>query len=117
MAMAVVAGRSTRSLEVTRIGGPMNITPSIGRFLFLGVGVTAALVMSVAAVSHREIGQAVSAVGVALLGAAGYLEPGPLLQPFGERYRKVGGAQSQTVVLSAIGVLLVLIGLGLRWAR
>jgi hypothetical protein len=92
----------------------MNVNTSIGRFLFLGIGIVAALVMSVAAVSSREPGLAVSAIGVALLGVTGYLEPGPLLQPFGGRFLKVESANSQTVLISAVGVLLLLAGLGLR---
>jgi hypothetical protein len=94
----------------------MNVTPSIGRFLFLGVGIVAALVMAVAGVMHREPGHAISSIGVALLAVVVYLEPGPLLQPFGRRFLKVESASSQTAVLSAVGVLLLFVGLGIRWA-
>jgi hypothetical protein len=92
----------------------MNVSANIGRLLFLGVGIIAALVMSVTAASLREPGLAVSAIGVALLGVVGFLEPGPLVQPFGGRFLKVESANSQTILIAGVGVLLVLVGLGVR---
>ena len=91
----------------------MNMNPR--GLVFLGAGTVAAIIMSIAAVNNGILGHAICGIGLALLGAAGYLQPATLKETMKKGFLKLYLPQPGIAVLSGVGIVLLIVGLALRW--
>ncbi len=94
----------------------MNISVNAGRFVFLGFGLFAAIIMIIAGANSGNAGHSISGLGIAMFGVVSYLNPSPLLRPFGKGFLKIDKPDPSISVLRGIGFVLLVVGQVLRWA-
>jgi len=86
-----------------------------GAWIWLPLSIGAATLLVASAVSTREIGHAISGLGVVLLGVFAYLYPISFRADVRFLRRPEGASDRRVITLGAIGALLNAVGVVVRW--
>jgi hypothetical protein len=89
--------------------------PTLSAWFFLVFGVALALFLVIGAVNQRNFGLGISGIGFALTGVGVFLAPIDIRRPFFEQLRNPPHATNHIAVIQVIGLVLLFIGVALRW--